>query len=60
MSVQTTQLAQYMIITLELPGAGQLNAGVLLQDPATDRLWLRLRRDWEEFAPEEEIGRAHV
>jgi len=42
-----------MIITLELPGAGQLNAGVLLQDPSTDRLWLRLRRDWEEFAPEE-------
>lgn len=42
-----------MIITLELPGAGQLKAGVLLQDPATDRLWLRLRRDWEEFAPQE-------
>jgi len=42
-----------MIITLELPGAGQMKAGVLLEDPSTDRLWLRLRRDWEEFAPEE-------
>ena len=53
MSVLTTQHARYMIITLELPGAGPTNAGVLLEDPATDRLWVRLRRDWEEFAPEE-------
>jgi phage repressor protein C with HTH and peptisase S24 domain len=53
MSVLTTQLARYMIITLELPGAGSTNAGVLLEDPTTDRLWLRLRRDWQEFAPEE-------
>lgn len=53
MSVLTTQHARYMIITLELPGAGPTNAGVLLEDPATDRLWIRLRRDWAEFAPEE-------
>jgi SOS-response transcriptional repressor LexA len=53
MSVLTIQQARYMIITLELPGAGRINAGVLLEDPATDRLWVRLRRDWEEFAPEE-------
>jgi SOS-response transcriptional repressor LexA len=53
MSVLTTQHAKYMLISLELPGAGPLNAGVLLEDPATDRLWLRLRRDWEDLAPEE-------
>jgi len=53
MSVLTPQHAHYMIITLELPGADPRNAGVLLEDPATDRLWVRLRRDWEEFAPEE-------
>jgi SOS-response transcriptional repressor LexA len=53
MSVLTTQNASYMILTLELPGAGRINAGVLLEDPSTDRLWVRLRRDWEEFAPEE-------
>jgi phage repressor protein C with HTH and peptisase S24 domain len=53
MSVLTTQNARYMILTLELPGAGRVNAGVLLEDPSTDRLWVRLRRDWEEFAPEE-------
>jgi phage repressor protein C with HTH and peptisase S24 domain len=53
MSVLTTQRARYMILTLELPGSGRMNAGVLLEDPSTDRLWVRLRRDWEEFAPEE-------
>jgi SOS-response transcriptional repressor LexA len=53
MPVLTTQHAQYMIIALELPGVGRVNAGVLLEDPATDRLWVRMRRDWEEFAPEE-------
>lgn len=53
MSVLTTQFAHYMLITLELPGTGRMNAGVLLEDPSTDRLWLRLRRDWEELAPEE-------
>jgi SOS-response transcriptional repressor LexA len=53
MSVLTTQNARYMLLTLELPGAGRINAGVLLEDPATNRLWVRLRRDWEECAPEE-------
>jgi SOS-response transcriptional repressor LexA len=55
MSVLTTQIARYIILTLELPGTGvgKMNAGVLLEDPATDRLWVRLRRDWEEFAPDE-------
>ncbi len=53
MSALTTQQSQYMIITLELPGADRVNAGVLLEDAATDRLWVRLRRDWDEFAPEE-------
>jgi SOS-response transcriptional repressor LexA len=50
MSVLTTR---YMLLTLELPGADRINAGVLLEDPSTDRLWVRLRRDWEQFAPEE-------
>ena len=53
MSVLTTQQARYMILTLELPGTGRINAGVLLEDPPTDRLWVRLRRDWDEVAPEE-------
>lgn len=53
MSVLTTQNARYMILTLELPGASRIIAGVLLEDRSTDRLWVRLRRDWDEFAPEE-------
>jgi phage repressor protein C with HTH and peptisase S24 domain len=53
MSVLTTQNAHYMILTIDLPGAGRTNAGVLLEDPSTDRLWVRLRRDWDDFAPEE-------
>jgi phage repressor protein C with HTH and peptisase S24 domain len=53
MSVLTTQNAHYMILSVEIPGAGRMNAGVLLEDPATDRLWVRLRRDWDEFAPDE-------
>src|SRR5271154_7048790 len=53
MPVLTTEHAQYLIIALEVPGADRVNAGVLLEDPATDRLWVRLRRDWEEFAPDE-------
>lgn len=53
MSVLTTQIARYMLLSLEIPGAGRMNAGVLLEDPATDRLWVRLRRDWDQFAPEE-------
>jgi SOS-response transcriptional repressor LexA len=38
---------------LELPGRETITAGVLLEDPATDRVHIRLRRDWERFAPEE-------
>ncbi len=53
MSVLTPQNTRYMILTLELPGAGPTNAGVLLEDPSTDRLLVRLRRDWDELAPQE-------
>jgi SOS-response transcriptional repressor LexA len=53
MSVLTTQNAQYMILSVEIPGLGKTNAGVLLLDPATDRLWVRLRRDWDQLAPDE-------
>src|SRR5580698_9785384 len=53
MSVLTTQNARYMILSLELPGGGRMNAGVLLEDLSNDRLLIRMRRDWDEFAPEE-------
>jgi SOS-response transcriptional repressor LexA len=31
---------------MEMPGEAPVNAGVLLEDLAADRLYLRLRRDW--------------
>jgi SOS-response transcriptional repressor LexA len=53
MSIATTHAARFSILMVELPGEGQANAGVLLEDPATDRLYVRLRRDWDRVAPEE-------
>ena len=48
-----THLARYSILSLELPGAETVTAGILLEDPAADRLYVRLRRDWELLFPEE-------
>ena len=36
-----------------MPGKTPVNAGVLLEDPATNRLYVRFRRDWDVIAPEE-------
>jgi SOS-response transcriptional repressor LexA len=53
MSAVTTHSARYSVLAVELPGEGEINAGVLLEDPAADRLYVRLRRDWERIAPGE-------
>ena len=53
MSVATTHRASLSLLQLELPGSQPLCAGVLLLDPVGNRLHLRMRRDWEEIAPEE-------
>jgi|SRR5579863_1859640 len=53
MSVVTTNAANLSILELEVPGRELVAAGVLLEDPSQDRLYLRLRRDWDEIAPEE-------
>ena len=52
MSPATTHVARYSILTLDLAG-DVVNAGILLEDPGADRLYVRLRRDWERVAPEE-------
>jgi len=52
-SVATTRAARYSLLTVELPGLEMVTAGVLLEDPATNRVHIRLRRDWERLAPEE-------
>jgi len=41
------------LLQLEMPGNAPVSAGVLLEDPAHDRLYLRLRRDFDVIAPAE-------
>jgi phage repressor protein C with HTH and peptisase S24 domain len=45
---------QYSLLLSELPGRGVETLGVLLLDPASDTLHVRLRRDWERLASEED------
>ena len=51
MSTVATQAGRVSVLQLEMPGEAAVNAGVLLEDPATNRLHLRLRRDWDLIAP---------
>lgn len=53
MPVLSTHSASYTLLELALPGREPVAAGVLLHDPAQDRVFLRLRRDWAEIAAEE-------
>jgi SOS-response transcriptional repressor LexA len=53
MAIATTQLGRLSILQLEMPGDAPVSAGVLLEDPARNRLYLRLRRDWDVIAPDE-------
>lgn len=45
--------ARYSLLTVCLPGIEDTVAGVLLEDPSTDRLHVRLRRDWDMLAPDD-------
>jgi phage repressor protein C with HTH and peptisase S24 domain len=54
-TVTGTHAGQYSILQAELPGHGLVNLGVLLQDPRTDALRLRLRRDMEFLVDAEEL-----
>src|SRR5882762_9352822 len=53
MSATVTHSGRYSLLTVELPGQEPASAGVLLEDPAADRLYVRLRRDWDRVAPDE-------
>ena len=52
-TVANTRAARYSLLTVGLPGQEIITAGVLLEDPATDRVHIRLRRDWERLTPDE-------
>lgn len=45
-----THQGRYAVLEADLPGAGTEPIGILLEDPETDKLHIRLRRDWEEVA----------
>jgi len=45
---------EYSLLTCDLPGHGPETIGVLLLDPASDTLYVRLRRDWEAVASDED------
>jgi phage repressor protein C with HTH and peptisase S24 domain len=50
-----TRVGKYSVLQAELPNHGLVNLGVLLQDPQTDSLRLRLRRDWELLLDDAEL-----
>ena len=50
-----TRVGRYSVVQAELPGQGVLNLGVLLEDPQSNSLHLRFRRDLDSFADEEEL-----
>lgn len=47
--------ARYSIMQAELPGRGLVNLGVLLEDPQSDALHLRFRRDMDSLVDEEDL-----
>jgi phage repressor protein C with HTH and peptisase S24 domain len=50
-----TQSAQYSVLTLSLPQSESITIGILLFDSSRDQLYLRLRRDWKQIAPEDVV-----
>src|SRR5947208_3974885 len=45
---------EYSLLLSDLPERGLQTLGVLLLDPETDSLYVRLRRDWERVASDED------
>jgi phage repressor protein C with HTH and peptisase S24 domain len=54
-SITAQRQGTYVLLEAHLPAQPARNLGVYLVDPATDRLWLRMRRDFEGLAEPEDI-----
>jgi SOS-response transcriptional repressor LexA len=54
-----TQPARFAVLAMDVAG-DETNVGVLLEDPGTDRLFLRLRRDWDQVVPLDAPDEAEV
>jgi SOS-response transcriptional repressor LexA len=50
-----SRLGQYSVVQAQIPEHGLVNLGVLLHDPQSDSLRLRLRRDLEALVDEEDL-----
>ena len=51
----STRTASFSLLQLALPAKDPLNIGIFLLDPATDRLYKKLRRDWNSIADSENV-----
>ncbi len=47
--------AEYVVLEAALPGRAALPAGILLLDRVADRLFVKLRSDWAEWAPPADV-----
>ena len=50
-----SRLGRYSVVQVDTPEHGLVNLGILLQDPGTDSLRLRFRRDLESLVEEEDL-----
>jgi len=48
-SLASRRLGEYVVLEVVIPPQAPANLGVLLLDPATDRLWIRMRQDFSPF-----------
>ncbi|MEO7650718.1 MAG: S24 family peptidase [Bryobacteraceae bacterium] len=51
----TMPTAEYVLLQLELPARSKSTVGVLMVDPAADRIYFKLREDWDAIAEEEDV-----
>ncbi|HUA20208.1 MAG TPA: DUF3037 domain-containing protein [Bryobacteraceae bacterium] len=54
-AIAQTREGKYCLVQADIPGRGQVNIGVLLQDPEADELHVRFRRDMETLAEDEDL-----
>ena len=49
----TTQAANLYVLSAEFPGGEEFAVGVLLENAASNQLYVKLRRDWDAVAPDD-------
>ena len=54
-SINARRTGIYVLLEAHLPGQAARNIGVYLIDPATDRLWLKMRGNYEDSAGEDDV-----